>query len=406
MAVLVHPLSADVTPRPIVFSLEYEHRTLAQDREIIDRIIAAYHRGLASATADIRQSMFGTVWAADGFIGHQGELVRALDERSAERTHDILRRYFVSDAAHGIAMGREESEVVKTQPAHMRHYGLMWLDRLVGLAHASGALPLINPEDNMTSWERALEVDVDATVAAIERVLGLPLEFPDVMGVFGGELHGHPIPIIAFTHVLVALAIPPWLPADGTGQVVEIGGGFGDLAYWTSRLVNCRYTIYDLPFANAAQAYFLWRARPGQALRLAGEPPRGGSEIALLPGWELIQAPPASADLVVNQDSLVEIPRGVARAYLKAMHAFLHGPFLSVNHEAWQRIADAVDRTSVAESISAVGGYTRVSRGPFALRAGYAQELYLPSAPGAPGAVRPNALRGALSRLSRMFSPR
>ena len=77
--------------------------------------------------------------------------------------------------------------------------------------------------------------------------------------------------MIAFTHLLVALNIRAWLPSGGTGHVVEIGGGFGDLALWTTRLVPCRYTIYDLPFASAAQAYFLCRARPGEPLRLSGE---------------------------------------------------------------------------------------------------------------------------------------
>src|SRR5256885_314354 len=179
MAVLLHPVRDGVRVPRIVFSTEYESRTLAQDREIIDRIIAAYHHGLRSASPEMRQSMFGTIWAADGFGGHQGDLVRALEERSPDRAHDILRRFHVSDAAHGIAMGREEAETVKANPDHARHYGLMWLDRLVGLAYASGALPVINPEDNFAGWERALDVDSDEICAAIERTIGVALEFPD-----------------------------------------------------------------------------------------------------------------------------------------------------------------------------------------------------------------------------------
>jgi len=391
MAVLLHPLSEGVHPPPVVFSTEYERRTLAQDREIVDRIIAAYHHALGATSVEMRQAMCGTIWGSDGFGGYQGEFIRALEERSVERTHDILRQFHVSDAAHGIAMGKAEAESVRANPAVERHYGLMWLDRLVGLAEGSGAVALMNPEDNFETWQKGLEVDVEQVAAAIERRIGMPLEFPDVTGVFGGELRGRPMPVIAFTHLLVALSIRPWVTDEGGSHLVEIGGGFGSLAYWTTRLMPCRYTIYDLPFASAAQAYFLWRVRGGQPLRLSGEGRPQPGEIALLPGWALIEDPPASAQVLVNQDSLVEIPRGIATAYLTAVRGFLDGPFLSVNHESWQRLADALDRTSVSELIAAAGGYVRLSRGPFALRQGYAQEIYTVAG----ATLRPAASRGA-----------
>lgn len=415
MSVLLYPVSAGVRVPVITFSNEYVGRTLPEDRAIVDRIITAYHHAVKSASSRMRRAMCGAIWGADGHAGHQGEFVRALEARSAERVHDILRQFHVSTAAHGIAMGPAEADAVRTNIAYARHYGLMWLDRLVGLAHASGALPLVNPEDNFPAWERALEVDVEEVAGAIERHIGIPLDFPDVSGVFGGTLRGRPIPVITFTHLLVALNIRTWVPAGGSGHVVEIGGGFGDLALWTTRLVPCRYTIYDLPFASAAQAYFLWRARPGGALRLSGEPSSGPDEIALLPGWNLIKEPPASADVVVNQDSLVEIPRRIATAYLKAMRGFLDGPFLSVNHESWTRLADKIDHTSVAASIGRLGGYVRVSRAPFPLRVGYVQEIYALAGkalrPGGSLAEREAgvgdsgaARSGPLRRLGRLFS--
>jgi len=395
MSVLFHPVTAGVQAPPVVFSTEFEGRAFAEDREIISRIVAAYRAAVKSASASTRQSMAGTIWAADGFGGQQAELIAALEAGSAEKTHDVLRRFFVSGASHGIAMGRPEAEAIRGDPARARHYGLMWLDGLLGLANTSGALPLINPEDNYSGWERALELDVENVAAAIEQHLGVTLEFPGIMGAYGAPLHGRPFPYIAFAHLVMASSIRPWLEARGKDHVVEIGGGFGDLALWTTRLAPCRYSIYDLPFANAAQAYFLWRARPGKPLRLAGEGTAQRDEIALLPAWELLSAPPESADVVVNQDSLVEIPRATAASYLKAMQSFLKGPFLSVNHESPQRLADQVDRTSVAALIESVGGYLRLSRVPFPLRMGYAQEIYV---------LREPVGKGLLRRLGRAFS--
>ena len=60
--------------------------------------------------------------------------------------------------------------------------------------------------------ERALlDVDVDAVVASIEETFGIRLEFPDMTGVFGGELRGEPCGG-AFMHLLVALGVRPWMP--------------------------------------------------------------------------------------------------------------------------------------------------------------------------------------------------
>ena len=172
----------------------------------------------------------------------------------------------------------------------------------------------------------------------------------------------------------------------------------------------CRYTIYDLPYVSAAQAYFLWRALPGEPLRLAGEPSRAPAETALLPAWDLVQRPPERADVVVNQDSLVEIPRVVACTYLSTMRGFLRGPFLSVNHESWQRVgyAYALDRTSVAQLVERAGGYVRLSRAPFPLRLGYVQEIYCPTSvpflpPTLMGAVVHSSLRRARGRLGGVY---
>ena len=223
MALLLHPVTERTRPQPIRFSREYESRTLTEDREIIERIIAAYHHALATASADVRQSMCGTIWGADGFDERQGALIRALEDKSPENAHEILRQFHISDAAHGLGMGKVEAEAVAGRSDQARAYGFMWLDRLVGLAHATGALPMPNPEDNADDWHRCLDVDPEEVAVAIEKHIGLTLDFPDVTGVFGGELRGRAFPLVAFTHLLVALSVRPWLPPDNA-VVVEIGG--------------------------------------------------------------------------------------------------------------------------------------------------------------------------------------
>jgi hypothetical protein len=376
MAPLLHPVSENTRPQPIFFSQEYLHRSLAEDREIVERVIAAYHQAASTADPATRRSMFGTIWGENGVIGKQGPLIQALQEKSAAGVHDILRQYFITDAAFGIALGKREVEVVSQQPDHRRHYGLMWLDRLVGLAEAIGALSIPNPEDSADRRDRSLEVDPDQVFAAVENAIGQRLSFPDICAIFGGEIRGRAFPFISFTHLLVALHVRSLaLRADPT--VFEIGGGFGGLAYFACQLMGCDYTIFDLAWANAVQAYFLHRALPGRRLVLCGEPAGPGGGIALMPAWLLFQQPAGThVDVVVNQDSMPEMPQLTACRYLEVMRAILRGPFLSVNQEPPPHSSQTWDRTSVAQLVGRVGGYERFSRSPFFLRMGYVQEVY------------------------------
>lgn len=382
MAPLIHHISENARPQPIHFSDEFHHRTLAEDCEIIERIIAAYHRALESAAPEVRRLMCGTIWGEQGVIGKQGGLVQALASKSPAGVHDILRGYFYSDASFGIAMGPIEGELVRNHPEHRSHYGFMWLDRLVTLAKAGGAIPLVNPEDSFDRWRRSLEAEPEQLFRAIEEQIGIPLRFPNVCGAFGGEIRGEAFPFIAFTHLLVALQTKS-LAAVDEPTIYEIGGGFGGAAYFAAQLMSCRYTIFDLPFINAVQAYFLHRALPGRRLVLWGEPATSKPHIALAPGWALINTPSGtSIDILVNQDSMPEMPQEAARGYLDAGRRILSGFFLSVNQEPAPHSAETWNRTSVARLVESVGGYTRLLRCPFFLRTGYVQEVYYPTAAG------------------------
>jgi hypothetical protein len=376
---LLHPCPADLPPRPVRFSTEHHSRGLAEDRDVIERIIAAYHRAAGAATAAQRDSLCGPLWGEGGYDGRQAALIGALKEKSTAGVHDVLKQFFVSDAGSGIAMGRAEAEAVRGQEAARRGYGLLWLDRLVGLAEAVGARPVPNPEEDPVGWENSLAADPAAVVGAVERHLGVEMAFPDVCGVFGGELQGRPFPAISFTHLLVALSVRAFCPRAGA-HVVEIGGGFGGLALWVGRLLPCAYTIFDLPWASAVQAYFLYRALPGCRLWLFGEAePAGAADFTLRPAWELLAPLEQTADLVVNQDSLVEVPRATAVGYLQAVAGSLRCPLLSVNHESPARAPEVLGRNSVAGLVAQAGSFVRVRRGPFALRRGYVEEVFCPA---------------------------
>jgi hypothetical protein len=359
------------------FSDEYLGRTLAEDRPLLERIVAAYHHAVASTSREVRQTMLGAIWTETGFAGAQAPLLDALESRAFGTLHLILSRLFICDGAKALAMGREEAELFKKDADHRRCYGLQWIDRLVSLAIAVGALPLPYPENDPDGCDRCLEVDPEKVIAAIERELGVMLEFPNICGVFGGELAGKPFPTHAFA--LVAAAHQIKLFTNGRdATILEIGGGFGGLAFWVKTILHCKYVVYDLPLVGAIQAYFLARALPAEPVVLSGEEP-ASTAIELRPAWELLEPSRVSmATLAVSQDSLLEIPREVACAYLHSLKTRLAGPLFSLNHESPADHSGGGDYSSVRSLINSVGGYRCRLRSPFFLRAGFVQEVFEP----------------------------
>lgn len=374
----LHPVSANVVPRPIVFSREFEERSLREDHDILERIVAAYHRAIRPLTVALREQIAGPIWGGEGYEGQQAELIEALERSSLSRLHTILKQFFITDSAHAIALGRQEADLIRHHIEHEHCYGLQWIDRLAGLAFAVGAVSLPNPEDELTrDWERCLEVDPEELVSRIEAHLGLALAHPNICGVFGGRLREAAFPFLAFQHLLVALNLRD-LVTQPEPTIVEIGGGYGGLAYCACQLIASKYYIFDLPYASAVQAYFLYRAQSTHAIVLCGEACQSRHNIHLLPAWSFGGHEPACTDAVVSQNCLLEVPEPVVVRYLNAIKCILRGPFLSIHPEAPYSARDVSSCMPVGKLINRVGGFSRASRDLFPLQLGHVKEVFYP----------------------------
>jgi hypothetical protein len=101
-----------------------------------------------------------------------------------------------------------------------------------------------------------------------------------------------------------------WLDERGARQgelrVLEIGGGYGALAYWfKSAFRNCSYTIVDLPECLLCSALYLSLCLPDQRASIGEvEAPRFG--LRFVPNY-MAQALNEEFDLVVNTLSLSEM---------------------------------------------------------------------------------------------------
>ncbi len=106
--------------------------------------------------------------------------------------------------------------------------------------------------------------------------------------------------------------------------VLEIGGGFGGLAYQIIKSIRrVRYIGFDLPENILLQSYYLSCAFPEASILTYDENMRSLShdtvakyDIVLLPNFMIPHVEPAMADLVVNVRSLSEMPMETIAEYL------------------------------------------------------------------------------------------
>jgi putative sugar O-methyltransferase len=158
-----------------------------------------------------------------------------------------------------------------------------------------------------------------------------------------------------------------WCKEFRTPRVVEIGGGLGRTAFYSSQLGVKDYTIIDLPFTAVSQAYFLMRTLGMENVILHGESGAPQSKIKLLQPSAFLEGTD-KVDLIVNIDSMTEFDRPTADRYWGQIKR-RSTQFLSINHEAnpftVKEIAEA-DEAGVASS----------QRYPYALRNGYVEELF------------------------------
>ncbi|BAU88729.1 hemolysin-type calcium-binding region [Methylorubrum populi] len=331
-------------------------RPSPEDETIARRLIAAWQSGIGRSPA---QADNEGMWAArmQGFPAFH----RALRNGDTGLLADLLNNLFQSHLAHGIAMGRTMATLARNAPTP---FAASWCDRLLRLSEALGLAPVRSPEQGDFAAPLAGDLAHRVKQARLEAELGFPLTFPDVGAPFGVRYGAGILPEHAFSHAYAAWRVGQ---LGEFGRVVEIGGGFGGLAWFLQR-PGRRYTILDLPFTNVLQGWFLLKA--GLDVSLAGEPE---AAIRILPWWEIARN--ESYDLAINQDSLPEMPPETAAMYIARIRA-IAPMFYSINQEAAAPNTEEFRQVVVPDLIAADGGYRRLNRQLFWMRDGYVEEVY------------------------------
>jgi len=128
------------------------------------------------------------------------------------------------------------------------------------------------------------------------------------------------------------------LRAIKSPSILEIGGGFGGLAYFLSRdIPKSQYLGFDLPEITALASYYLMAAFPEKKFTLYGEleldeAMSSNVDFILMPNFEINKVKNETIDLSFNSYSLAEMDHDAIFNYIKIICSATKKYFLHLNH--------------------------------------------------------------------------
>lgn len=340
-------------------------------RRALERVIAAFQY----AEKEKQELTGSSMW--DGIETRHAKTLTMVRAGDVDGLVPLFTNLFQSELIWGL--GKFDTNLVEDMKrvSDKSHVQLRITDALISLAQASAAYGVTNVEQQGTRGNlNALDTNLEDVFKRTKEKTGLDLSSPEVGASYGCRVGGKFVTIDGFLHSYTVLRLKQ-LDVRPDDLIAEIGGGFGALAQLASRAGYKRYKIYDLPWVNAIQAYYLIMSLPENAVRLHGEAP-SDQAVEVLPYWEFDKVPSQTFDFIVNCDSLPEMSYETCSSYLKSISRSLKGTFLSINQEAKSPNSDGGVQNSVPEIVDEQGTLRRIARSLYWMRQGYVEEVYVP----------------------------
>jgi hypothetical protein len=282
------------------------------DFALVKRIVAAYQ------TAKLRQKSAGEAFNVSNewlpiYESNLGPVMRALLAGNVEEVQRTYRNFFRDPCSSGL-VGLPINIPNIFTGGHIRQKYREYI--MCDVLH------------RYSLWQTRTEGKYP-TAALSAPIVGNPYGY-SVDGVFvraGGDYQHY------YAH-----AIGELLGSPSNQAVIELGGGFGGLAFYLLRdRPELTYIGFDLPEATALASYYLMKSLPDTPVRLYGEfelSPRAlrTPGLILMPSFEIVNMPSQSAAVAFNSYSLAEMSPPSIRAYINEITRITTGYFLHVNH--------------------------------------------------------------------------
>lgn len=180
------------------------------------------------------------------------------------------------------------------------------------------------------------------------------LEGPPVGNPFGATIEGVFIAVASEYQHACADRIHSLTGPGAT--IVEIGGGYGHMAYYLLRDEPAiKYYDFDMPESLALAAYYLGCSFPERSLLLYGEDPNlgngiGKSDIILMPPWEMQELGARKAQLAFSSHVLSDLAPHAREAYLQQIARFTDGFVVDIAGERSPKEEDEAFEASFSRS--------------------------------------------------------
>jgi hypothetical protein len=170
------------------------------------------------------------------------------------------------------------------------------------------------------------------------------LERPPIGNPYGYQLDNITVFPCAEYHLSFARKIGALLRTTQSPVVMELGGGFGGMAYYLLRdYPSIQYVGIDLPENAALQAYYLMSYFPNLKIRLFGEENCGDPadyNVLIMPNFAIESLPANSVNLSFNSYSLAEMSVDSINNYINLICQITKDFILHLNHVYWEVNSD------------------------------------------------------------------
>lgn len=159
---------------------------------------------------------------------------------------------------------------------------------------------------------------------------------------YSWTIEGHTIFPGADYHYTFSEKISILLKNKKTPVILELGGGFGGMAYYCMRdIPNLKYICVDLPENAALQAYYLKSHFPEKNIQLwDGTFNKNAFDILIMPNYAIESIDENQIDLSFNSYSLTEMGKDTMEHYVKVISKITENYFYHLNHVHWEISAD------------------------------------------------------------------
>jgi len=260
-------------------------------------------------------------------------------------------------------------------------------DSFMRLLESTGVRHVYSPEHHGYGWNACQ--DIRSQMAQLQTILGINLTAPAIGGGTIG-LNFEDMGVIGprhFSGIYIAWKLSHILSGIGGGNVCEIGGGMGYVAYYSKLLdleAASSYTLIDID-AGLLSQHLLLKAPFGDSVRLyeGSQTSFLRGTITLVPTLQFPDFDFNGCDIVVNVDSFPEMGSDAVESYFTRINASSTVRFLfSQNQEsrisdAWSLPQGGSGRQGCVKDLAEKFGFKTVSRQLAWMRMGYVEELFV-----------------------------